>query len=310
MNNNRIFLYILIFFFISNNIYAKNKPEWLSNIDNLCDKNSICVTGSGNTLNLAKADARNNIQKVFETKISSKFNNTLISNNDKIEENTYEELNDETSGILSGINIIKTYEDDEKFYVFAKLDKIKTSNEIKIEIQKLDEKMKILLAENDYASAIKLEDLYTQRDKLSKKYLFLTNKELKEKITYDQIIKNKKNKKNNNLSYFIETNDPYDSLLPIIKEVLVKNGLNIITNKQGLVKIVKANLNMEKEHINVEGFEKYKLYLNIDILKNNKTTGFIKIEFLETGRDKKQIYNKSIEKIKKYIEENFEEFIN
>ncbi len=304
--NKKFFIFLLFF---ANYVFAENIPEWIIDIDKFCNKNLLCATGNGNTLNAAKIDARNNIQKIFETKVNSKFANIIINDNDIVLEDTFNELKDETSGILNGVIINKTYNDGKNFYAMAILDKIKTAKNIEKEIDKIDEKMKILIQENSYNSSLNLEKLYQERENLNKKYLFLTGDELEEDISYRQVIKNKNDKKNNLPLYFIKVNEPYDSLESTIKDILVKNDLDITEKIDNSVKIVKADLKMIKDYINVPGFERYKININIDILKNGKNSGFIKFEFLETGRSKEQIYSKAIERIREYIEENFDEFI-
>ena len=72
--NKKVFIFFLFF---ANFVFAEGIPSWLINVDKFCDKNMLCATGSGNTLNAAKTDARNNIQKVFETKVNSRFVNII-----------------------------------------------------------------------------------------------------------------------------------------------------------------------------------------------------------------------------------------
>ncbi len=305
--NKKVFIFFLFF---ANFVFAEGIPSWLINVDKFCDKNMLCATGSGNTLNAAKTDARNNIQKVFETKVNSRFVNRIENNNDNVSEETFSEVADETSGILEGVTITKTYNDGKSFYVLATLDKVKSAKNIEKEIEKIDEKMKLLTQDNSYNSSLKLEKLYQERENLNKKYLFLTGDEIEEDISYKQVLKNKDSKKNSLPSYFIKINEPYDSLESVIKDVLIKNNLSVVEQINNSVKIVKADLGMKKDYIKVEGFERYKININIDISQNGKSSGFIKLEFLETGRSKEQIYSKAIERIREYIEENFEEFIN
>lgn len=306
--NKKVFIFFLI---LTSNVFAENVPDWLLNTDKYCSKNEYCATGEGNTLNSAKTDARNNIQKIFETKVSSKYSNTLENDNDKVSENTFNEVSDETNGILNGVNITKSYNQGNKYYVLAVLDKTIVIKNIENDVKQIDEKMEILMKEDNYGSSLKLENLYKEREQLNKKYLFLTGNELKENVSYRQMLKNKNTKKNSSPSYFIKVDEPYDSLYSVIKEILVKNDLKVINQPTGgLIKNVKADLKMTKDYINVKGFERYKINFNVDISKNGKSSGFIKLEFLETGRNKEQIYGKSIERIREYIEKNFDEFIN
>ena len=59
----------------------KKAPEWTKSPDAACTKNEICAVGIGSGLNSAKANARNELAKIFETQIKSSFETILLQNN-------------------------------------------------------------------------------------------------------------------------------------------------------------------------------------------------------------------------------------
>lgn len=296
-------LYLLIFLVLINNTFAKSVPEWIRNPKKNCKDNNICVVGVAETLNLAKVDAKNNIQKYFETKIVSSFKNEINNNENKIKETSYEFINEETSGILKGVEIGKIFENNGKFYVFAYLDKTKITNEIEMNINLLDEQMLILYQENNALSAKKLENLYLQRLELNKKYMFLIDKQIPEIISYNQISNKIKNTKNNKTSYYIDTNN--QELKTLIKNIITNNSGIITDNISNANTIVKGTITSNKEFLDVDGFEKYSLIVELLFIKDGKIINSLLKKEIDTGINFEQVYNKCMNRITTYISDNF-----
>lgn len=308
MNSYKMRKKILVFLFIilfSNTCYSAKLPTWITNVGNECDKNSICATGSGKNLESAKADARSNAQKVFETRVESNFRNEITNRNDITNEYSSDLVNEESSGILKGVEITKTFENEGTFYVLATLDKSKTAKEIEFEIKKLDSKMKILLEDKTFSSNKKLENIYFEREKLNNKHLFLTGKNIVEVVKYDKIFKNKKELEKTSAIYFIDIKEEDGSINSLIKNLLSENGIKISNNKQGAKRIIKGSITSKKEFLNVDGFEKYSIILNLETIENGIDINTLNKKITETGMNYEQIYSKVISQFSSFITENF-----
>ena len=139
--------FFIVCFFCCFNLHAKSEPDWIRYPYKECEKNQICASGSGDTLNLAKADARNNILKYFKTEIKSSFKSSLFSDETEVKALNSDEINESSEGILKATEIKETYFDKSGFYAFAVLNKDVLQKEILADIRSLDLKMEILLSE-------------------------------------------------------------------------------------------------------------------------------------------------------------------
>ena len=289
---NKILLILLVF---PINLMANELPDWIKNPD--CG-NNICAIGHGNTLDLATADARNNIQKVFETKVSSKFRNEV---NQTIDESS-EILQEESEGIVKGTNIEKVFERGDDYYVLAVLDKEKVANELEFDIEMLDRKMSVLLDDNTIASSKKLEEMYKKREDLNRKYLFLTGREIKEEVEYKNVFKNNKDNFSKAGSYYVNIED--EELKSFLTNLLIENGIKIVNNSSSAKKILSGKITNKKEFLNVDGFEKYSLTLNLQLISGGKILKSINKKFTETGINFDQIYSKALAQMQSYLEKN------
>ena len=290
---NKLLLFLLFVFPLT--LRASELPDWIKNPT--CGDN-LCAVGHGNTLDLATADARNNIQKIFETKISSKFKNEVT----QIIDQSSELIQEETEGILKGTTIEKVFEKGSDYYVLAVLDKTKVANDLEFEIEMLDRKMSVLLDDNTIASSKKLEEMYKKRENLNRKYLFLTGKEIKEEVEYKNVFKNNKNNFSKAGSYYVNIEN--EELRSFLTNLLIENGINIVNNSSSAKKVLSGKIINKKEFLNVDGFEKYSFNLNLQLVSNGKILKTINKKFTETGLSFEQIHSKVLAQIQDYLEKN------
>lgn len=290
--NKKIFF---IFLFLISNTIAGELPDWVRKPD--CG-NDICAVGHGNSLELAIVDARNNIQKIFETKISSKFKNEVKQDKEESSETLYEE----SEGILKGTSIKETYNKNNDFYVLAVLDRVKVANDIEFDIKMLDKKMAVLIDDNSVTSSKKIEEMYKKRESLNKRYLFLTGKEMKEEIEYKDVFENNKNNFSKVGSYYINIKN--EELKSFLTNLFNENGIKIATNSSSAKKVIDGRLISKKEFLNVEGFEKYSFTLSLQLISNGKVVKSINKKITDTGVNYDQIYNKVMNQFYTYLEKN------
>lgn len=290
--NKKLFF---IFLFLISNTIAGELPDWVRK-SNCGD--DICAVGHGNSLELAIVDARNNIQKIFETKVSSKFKNEVKQDKEESSEILYEE----SEGILKGTTIRETYNKNNDFYVLAVLDRVKVANDIEFDIKMLDKKMTTLIDDNSITSSKKLEEMYKKRESLNKKYLFLTGKEIQEEIEYKDVFENNKNNFSKVGSYYINIKN--EELKSFLTNLFNENGIKIATNSSSAKKVIDGKLIIKKEFLNVEGFEKYSFTLSLQLISNGKVVKSINKKITDTGINYDQIYNKVMNQFYIYLEKN------
>ena len=301
---NKIFNILLIILSICINLTHAKLPAWVNKPNKNCNNNEICAVGYGEKLNIAITDAKNNIEKIFETKVQSNFDSKLINANNQINEITSEHLQEKSEGILNGVVIKETYEENNIFYAFAVLNKVQYAKILKFEIEKLDKKLNIITSEKNFSKK-SINKIYEEREFLNKKYMFLTGEKIPEKFSITDTFK----KRNSSAKqYFYLEFDGDKSIKNTIIKLLSEYDIKITSKKTN--KILKAKLSFEKEFLNVKGFEKYKVMFNIDLINNNNIINSISTNFSETGINFDQIKSKSITKIEKFINDEIENLIN
>lgn len=302
-------LTFVVFFSSLNLCYASSIPEWVEHPYKECASNEICASGSGESLNSAKTDARNNILKYFETSVKSSFTSSLSSDEIKVKQFSEEDMGELSEGILKGVEIKETFEDGDNFFAFAILDKDIAIKEITNDINELDSKMKILLAEKNPKYSKQLERNYNKREELNKKYLILTGNMMPSVVKYEEIFKNKK--VNGNLVYFIETkNDDLKETTNYLKGTIVNNNFKITDDKYKSDRIIMLRVAKKDMYLNVDGFIKQKYSLTIRIMnKVDREIQNINKDFIETGRSESQIKNSVDIQIRSYLDDNLEEIL-
>ncbi|MDR1498980.1 MAG: LPP20 family lipoprotein [Rickettsiales bacterium] len=286
---------------------AKVLPEWVQDAGKGCDEGHICAIGSGKSPGSAGADARSNLQKVFETKIHSSFSSRLSDRNNMVNEYATENLREETSGFLKGTIISKTFEKDGVFYALTSLNKIKTADGLRYDIEALDDKMSVLLSDKFPLSAKNLEKMYEDRKILNKKYMFLTGRSVPEVVKYENIFDDSINKGKKHFSYFVKVNDP--EIGSYIESLLIGTGAKIVRDPKLAQRVLVGKITSRREFLNVDGFEKYTIVLNLENLGNNVVSTKLNREVTVTGINYNQIYVKAVEELKVFLNENFMQIV-
>ena len=297
-------------FILCSKVFAlDNLPEWVNDTNVVCSKNEICVVGSGDTLELAQANARKNISKYFETKIDAKFISSISSDENNVEQYSSSEVQETTQNKLKGVEITKTYFDGSEFYALATLDKILVIKDIKNNIDKIDSQMEILMNKVN-CNVNQLEELYKAREELNNQYLLLTGTIIPEKISYKQIL-DKKNK-NTELSFYIEAYSSFEKdIKNYLSNILLSNGFTLSNDKTKADRIISLDISKKEIQINVKGFIKEEYSLNIKSIdnKNYNTISILYEEFIDTGRSVSQIQDIMKVKIQYFINENLNKIL-
>ncbi len=284
-------------------------PEWINRPSRGCMMDEICVIGSGETLNKAKADAQNEMLKFFENHIESSYSSAVSSDNDDVYETASESVVSVTKGIISGSLVKRTYFDAESntYYAQVSMNKEEAKDNLRTEMLSLDRKMETLLNDGKASSFAGLKELYARRDELNRRYAFLNKGvPLKERVTYDQVFAKKK----------LDTKDKFVGVNIVgpegkrisasLKKMLTENGLKVSSSAYNYE--LKGELTVEREHMNVKGFIKNFYTFNLEAVDlAGDLVGSIYVTTSETGRDEKQALNKALSRIIEEIKDNFDD---
>ncbi|MDR2760569.1 MAG: LPP20 family lipoprotein [Rickettsiales bacterium] len=301
--------WVILAFIFQSEVLAGELPSWANNISEECPPNNFCAVGGGKSLEMAMSDARGNIQKIFATEIHNVFESKTESGGaGEVKSSAEEALREESSGILSGIVIAKTFQVKDAFYAFATFDKIAAAEKLKSKMEALDVAMTALLGDNSLSAVKELKENYEKRRELNEKYLFLMGSSLPEAVEYNQIKSQERKAGNNSAVFYLMMND-YE-LETIVKNLLANNGMKITKDKKLANRTIIGFLTFKREFLNVSGFEKYSADLKMDALENGVVKGTINTVITDTGINFDQIRSKTMKNLSKFIEDNFTNFID
>lgn len=309
-------LVILSIAFISATAMSAERPQWITNPFEFCPPTELCAVGESTGAMGAEATARNNLAKTFETKISSasKFTTTAEQKQrqDVISGSVHEDssiaIEEMTEEILKGVVIKERYSDKTTFYALASLNKNKGAEAFRTEISSLDEKVKALWQDGRRSSLSKILKLYKTRDALHFRYNFLKGDKIEKPVKEDEIYAKKKAKKALGTVLYFSFEDAMkgEEIRNVVVGLLSDQDYKIVRTENASFEYkVKGSLTSEKQHMNVEGFEKYSFLLTLTAYnKEGQEIGHLKVEDAETGRNLKQAYENALPYLKKSLNEN------
>jgi hypothetical protein len=290
-------------------VIEAKEPAWVKDISKGCNqKRELCAVGMGVGKGQATRYARNELAKIFEVKLSSKFKSSLTSSGKEALEELSEEIEESTDMALEGMSIKATYEDSTDYYALAIINKSKVSSGLRRQIKKIDEKMNVLKNEDNAAAAMKLERQFLKREALLKKYHFLSGGTIQSPVSFAEIFAKKKATVSNMVIHvYVDEDDPKLMEAAIVKS-LSDAGYRITTGRKRnkhSTHVVTGELNSNKQFMKVEGFEKYKISLKLSAWSRAKVeTGHLNFSAIEVGRSESQAFAKAVPKLESYIQEN------
>ena len=281
------------------------KPKWINDPAAACMSNEMCAVGTGATVKRAQADARNQIAKVFESKIKSSFETTFIDENDSTYSKVKDYISDESEVILEAVEIKETYESPEDVYALAVLNKPTAARVTKQDIDDLDKKMQALLKEDTPAAAVQLEKLYEERRGYNRRYTVLTGHPMDEVVGYDQVYGNKKDRIGKRHIFLTVDGKPNTSFDQAVRSVLKENGYTFAASASESTPKVTISFEEEEQYIKVKGFVKYAYHFTMRAPdKKGQMIDVLATTIEESGRNQQQAFKNALASLKDYIKEN------
>ena len=289
-------------------VMGEGAPSWVKDPSKSCNKSEICAVGEGEGPSSAKRSARLAIGKIFGTKIKSDFREKIATMGKGVSQEMSDEVQELTDIALEGVEIKKIYETKTGWFALGSLNKRKSANSFKREIDKLDEKMLVLMDDATAGSLMKIEPLYIKREELNSRYSFLTGQAFPPVISYEDVFKGKRAASGSMIVHiFLEEEEP-KMIEKILSQTLVDRGYKTTSGKKrnkNSTHIVSGEFSSEKQFLKVEGFEKWKFLFSIKAKTVSKVeSGGLNHFVTTTGRSFQQAKEKALPQIKTYIEEN------
>lgn len=283
-------------------------PAWVNNPQRECPDNFLCSVGEAAGRSQAKAQARAGIAKIFQTEIKSKFTEVVFANDNLSEQSmsaTTEEMTDMT---LEGVEILKFHEDKLGYYALAGLNKRKLAANYRTKLDEIDQELSSLWQGGQVGDLMKMGPLMAKRSLYYDRIAFLTGLKVPLPISFKAYLSKKKGLFNKVTIKIGDELDMPKELREVIAKELSQLGFNLNTGGSSSgpsTHFLKGKLETKKEYLNVEGFERHRFNLILKAFdKNQKETGFLKFETVDTGRNFEQTFEKAMNSISEYLNKN------
>lgn len=295
------------------------RPEWLNEAAKGCNLNELCAVGEAPGSLGADVAARNNLAKIFETKVRSNLNiGTSSSSTVKsgvvsgvVNEEVSQRIQEQTDQVLKGVEIRVVYEDDESFYALAVLNKKVAARRIAAEIEAVDTEMSAYLNDGRRSSLNKALKRYYIRNNLNERHQFLADRRIASPVSLRTILKKKKQKRDLGTTVKVKFHEVggISEVNHLIISHLLENDFKVVTGENRKSSFtIKGSLKKEEQHMNVKGFKRFKFFLQLKSENtNSEKIGALEFSSVQTGRNVQHAYENAMPEIKKYLDEKLGE---
>ena len=297
-----------------------NRPQWISETLKYCGAEKICAVGYGKNSSEAESSGRNNLAKIFQTRIKSDSSIQTFSQSSSSVEgprgNTQEEyfelVQESTEFVLKGAKVEKRFRDDNdsSSYALISLEKSMGSRFLRQKIAGLDEEIKALYKTGRRGRIAKALKLYKARDALEEYYLVIRFAPISPLVSRKQLLDKQFALSGLRHTILMEFDNTIDRNFQdfLIREFLDLNYKVVTDEKKSFDFIVQANIHTKKVYLNVEGFQKLQFFLTItSFKKRGEKLGQFFSKFEETGRSKEDILRKVAEKMMSTVADKINE---
>ena len=278
-------------------------PGWIVKPLENCEEGYLCGVGEGSGFLSAASNARSEIAKQLSVKVQSNTNLSIDQRNDTSTTRFGYSVDEGVNEIISGAKIKETFVDKNgDYYAFAVIDKNKIEHGILTEINNIDGEIQSGIMTQPLPVK-KLRNLLLLREEKNRRYIMLTGRSVPERFKLKDI----KNAKQNVNVYRLNIVDDSDiGLNSFIKSEIIDHFDKISSEA---LKTINGSVKLTKQYLNVSGFEKYEVNVDLSCIENGKVVGSIKVSQVETARNKQQVVDKAKEQIFKEISERIDSLL-
>lgn len=281
-------------------------PRWINEVGKACLKHQLCAIGEGAGHPAAAANARQELAKIFGTKVKAKLQVSTLSDDQTTAEWVQADLQEWTDEILEGVEITKYHKQGNQVYALAVLDRPKAWKRLRHEIKEKDKKMQVYLQGPKSSSLFKLQRLYRKRAVLNSRYELLKGSRIPEQVSFADITRKQK-ALSQGVLINVSLKEKAPALIrPILIQALTAMGFRVV-EKNGPYHI-QGEYHSQQQFLNVEGFEKHRFTLNLRAVNSRgEQTGALTFAVETSGRNYTQVYGKALNLVKDYILEHIDQ---
>lgn len=272
-----------------NSEHAKEVPQWaFAPMDECSEALQLCSSGEGETAGKADAHALKSLAAIFETKITGTAESTMIVRGSSVlaqaQETAVVNVRDEVKQTLEAAQIIKRHRYKKLNYSLASLDKTKASANLLAAMEKVQSELSALWQRRDRLAWARMWELFHQREGLNDRYTIL-NGTRQSFIPTAQELQAWYQSRRAEVPLALEAVGLPSEFSGALKARLTNSGYRVFDLNTGAR--LKAVWEAKKEHLNVEGFEKWFFLLRIENLsKAGAKVGALSESIAVTGRSR------------------------
>lgn len=292
-------------------------PKWVNETSDFCPPTKLCAVGEGTGKMGAAANARLELSRIFETRVigNQTLHTTATENNGsngpsgEISESIASSLRESSDEILQGVEIAESYEDSDRFYALAVLDRAKAADRLALRLKEIDEKNVVLFEGKKRIGLYRILKNFQLRDELNQRYHVLKGRSYDSPLSFSDVMKVKATHKQKRtvVSVNVTGESKDEIILPFLINLLLNMDFSVSDRGEASF-VLNGNLKPVPQHMKVKGFERYKFIF--DLVATNaggKKVGGLKAEVTETGRNLTQAQERAMTTIQKEIEEKIDQ---
>ncbi len=291
-----------------------NRPEWVNDPAEFCGDEKLCAVGEGTSLTRAEVAARKNLAKIFRVEINSTTNISehsvstttpgLVQSEGVTPEvalNTREVVDE----VLEGVVTAKKHQEGIDVFALAELDKNTSAKLIKPRIAAIDSEIQEIVNSARRSLLPRAFELESARTSLQNFLAVLGISDFSRGISRGQLLALQQKYDAAPLRVLIANEGEWDAIARTIESELSNLGYKIVSQGPFHAQ-VKINNSAQREYLNVKGFERYHVNVQLTALDQaGKTLGALGFEQVENGRSLAQIRARILEEFKKSFITNF-----
>lgn len=293
-------------------------PSWFSDYiksNPSCEREYLCAVGDGETEGLALSEARNEVAKFFQTKVKSKSQvsssseqSTASAADGKFDEWTSKLISEETTEIITGLEVKRQEQVDGRTYVLMGLERAKTAKLLKEKIDSLDiENSKAMELNSRFTYPRILKNL-SLMDAFRERYDLMSQTPLILKVKKENILEKQNKLRPLKIALVSKGKKLPAKLSHTLIDLLSPLKVVVVAKKTSPQYILQSELITEEQYFKVEGFKKLNVIMRVELL-NSKSAVMGKISALseQVARTNDQAIEKAIPELKESLENNLDQ---
>jgi len=297
--------------------FASSKsPKWYSDYLSVypeCEQTLLCVVGDGDSPFQAQREARLEASKFFETKVKS--STQLSSSSEQKVNQTIGEfsewanktVSEETSELLSGLEIKQQTQMAGRYFVLMSLDREKTAQSFRSKIIELDKENDLLLSLGSRFAYPKILRNLSLSVPMQDRYFLLSNKPLALKVSKALMTENISKLLPIKMAMISKGAGLPMQLAHTINEMIAPLKIIIAPKSEaGIQNTLVSELTSEELYFKVEGFKRVNVILKLELLNSKgEVLGRLSASSEQTSRSKEKAMEAALPILKDALLENF-----